>query len=641
MTTLFEAKLNAIPETVEAVFAADITNLARMMGHCAGVPVFAVGSGGSSVVIEFLAQCRSQLGHSVTSSLTPMAYVLQNGDPSAKCWFFSASGDNQDIQAAFEAGGRLSPETVFVLTNASNGALATQARRNGSSLFVAPVADAKDGFLATHSAISSTLSLVLASDRLIGREEDQTRKSDLSIRIAKWLAPEARYNLQRLLGSKLDCETLVILHDPQLTAAATLIETSAWEAGLCSVQKTDFRNFAHGRHVWLDKHPSQTLVLSLTAERSEISWQVIDGLLPENVTRASYSFQRAGRAAQLEAVAFGLAFVEALGSAKGIDPGKPGVADFGRKMFDDGSLRTIVTNDAIAVRRKRRAAIQVDSEPSPVELISSRTAYVREIEADQFGGIVLDYDGTVVATEKRYDPPDADILSELRRLLDGEIWLGFASGRGGSIGEALRQALPASYHPQILIGYFNGALIEPLNVDIRDIEMKRDEAIVEARRRLVNLAGLFKDGWAPKDHGLQLTIPRKELQDEFQGPMWLVEALADLPVRILQSGHSVDIFPHWASKRDVIVKIRSRLREPAAAVLCLGDRGERLGNDHDLLAGPHGMSVGKVCDRPYTCWNLAPENAQGPLGLQLLLQALKVVSPGAAKLKVPHSFCFG
>src|SRR6202012_3364689 len=103
----------------------------------------------------------------MTASITPMAYVLQNGDPLAMSWFFSASGDNQDIQAAFEAGVKLSLETLFVLTNASYGALATQARRNGSPLFVAPVADAKDGFLATHSAISSTLALVLASDRLM------------------------------------------------------------------------------------------------------------------------------------------------------------------------------------------------------------------------------------------------------------------------------------------------------------------------------------------------------------------------------------------------------------------------------------------------------------------------------------------
>jgi hypothetical protein len=91
----------------------------------------------------------------------------------------------------------------------------------------------------------------------------------------------------------------------------------------------------------------------------------------------------------------------------------------------------------------------------------------------------------------------------------------------------------------------------------------------------------------------------------------------------------------------VVARIQKSLPVSASAVLCIGDRGERFGNDHDLLEGPHGLSVGKVCDRPHTCWNLAPDERQGPLGLQSILKALKVVSPGAAKLSVPETFSFG
>jgi hypothetical protein len=90
-----------------------------------------------------------------------------------------------------------------------------------------------------------------------------------------------------------------------------------------------------------------------------------------------------------------------------------------------------------------------------------------------------------------------------------------------------------------------------------------------------------------------------------------------------------------------VAKVQNTLTVPGAAVLCIGDSGERLGNDHELLEGPYGVSVGKVCDRPHTCWNLAPENLQGPAGLEALLKALEVVGKGTAKMHVPSLFSFG
>jgi len=205
----------------------------------------------------------------------------------------------------------------------------------------------------------------------------------------------------------------------------------------------------------------------------------------------------------------------------------------------------------------------------------------------------------------------------------------------------LREKLPAAYHARILIGYYNGAWIVPLTTDLRTDAPPANLAITEARRRLLHLADLFRDGWTPKDAPLQLAIPRIMLVNEERGALWLEEALADLPLQILQSGHAIDIFPAEASKRNVVIKLRQSLTVGDTAVLCIGDRGERLGNDHELLEGPHGISVGKVCDRPYTCWNLAPEEVQGPAGLQALLQALEVVGKGNAKMLVPHSFSFG
>lgn len=642
MSAVFASKLDRIEETLSLCFRTSHAALSHMMAQCAKRPVYCVGSGGSVIVAEFLAQCRAQLGFGLSSVVTPMAFALESGDATAANWFFSASGGNQDIQAAFEHGLRTSHRNLYVLTNAEDGPLAHLVRETGAgaACFVSPVADQKDGFLATHSVISSTLSLVLASDRLAGRIDSEARHAQLRDCVLQHLNAGAREKLSDRLGSALHCDTIVLLHDPQMAAAATLVETSAWEAGLCSVQRTDFRNFAHGRHVWLDKHSEGAFVLALTSDRTLSAWRAIDRVLPAFISRYSVDFGRAGRAARFEALAFGLAFVEALGLAKSIDPGRPGVADFGRRLFDSNVLHDIVAADEASVQRKRRAAVRADTQTTISELSASRAEFVSRVESETFGGIVLDYDGTVVSTEHRLEPPNPEILAELRRLVDAGLCIAFATGRGGSIGEKLRKLLPTTYHDQILIGYYNGAWTVPLGIDVATQPPPSDPAILEARRRLISLAGLFRDGWVPKEAPLQLAVPRDKLLDEDRGILWLEEAISDLPLQILQSGHAVDIFPVAASKRDVVAKVQN-LTVPGSAVLCIGDSGERLGNDHELLEGPYGVSVGKVCDRPHTCWNLAPENLQGPAGLEVLLKALEVVGKGTAKMHVPSMFSFG
>jgi hypothetical protein len=641
MSTVFASKLDSIDETLALCFQTSSKPLSRMLAQSAKRPIYSVGSGGSVILAEFLGQCRAQLGFGISSPVTPMAYVLENSDPAAASWFFSASGENHDIQAAYLHGIRDAPQDLFVLTNAANGALARLIREHGGACYVSPVADPKDGFLATHSVMSSALSLVLACDRLSGRVDTVAREAQLRLCVARHLSATARTELAQHVVPALACDTIVLLHDPQMAAAATLIETSAWEAGLCSVQRTDFRNFAHGRHVWLNRHAQNTFVLALTSDRTAPAWQEIADALPEAIQRHAVNFGAAGRAARFEALAFGLAFIEAVGLAKAIDPGKPGVADFGRRLFDSNVLHDIDVSDEALVGRKRRAALRADTEPTAAELAASRAAFVARIETETFGGVVLDYDGTVVPTDRRLEPPAAEILADIQRLIDAGLGVAFATGRGGSIGEMLREKLPSVYHDRILVGYYNGAWIVPLTIDIRTDPPKPNPAIVEARRRLLRLTGFFRDGWMPKDAPVQLAIPRAELVNDERSALWLEETLADLPLRILQSGHAIDIFPAETSKRDVVAKLRQSLAVCDAAVLCIGDRGERFGNDHELLEGPHGVSVGKVCDRLDTCWNLAPKEIQGPAGLQALLQALEVVGRGVARMRVPYSFSFG
>ena len=90
----------------------------------------------------------------------------------------------------------------------------------------------------------------------------------------------------------------------RVMTTAIALETSAWEAGLCPVQRVDFRNFAHGRHVWAGRMPEKVLVLALTSSETRPMWAEIADRLPPGIRRleldgwVSLLLKRGGAAAR-------------------------------------------------------------------------------------------------------------------------------------------------------------------------------------------------------------------------------------------------------------------------------------------------------------------------------------------------------
>jgi hypothetical protein len=80
-------------------------------------------------------------------------------------------------------------------------------------------------------------------------------------------------------------------------------------------------------------------------------------------------------------------------------------------------------------------------------------------------------------------------------------------------------------------------------------------------------------------------------------------------LRVVSSGHSVDVISTASSKRAVVEAIAQRAG--SGEVLRIGDRGRWPGNDFELLASPNGLSVSEVSGDLAHCWNMAPEGVRG------------------------------
>lgn len=635
----FAEKLDTLLRTAELVASADLRALAEALRQGQRRPVVAIGSGGSAITAHYFARCRETLFEAATQVVTPAEFVLANDDlGQSDVWLFSAGADNADSIASVVAARARGATQIHLLTrNAAGAAVQAVVAEPGNTVTSIPVADAKDGFLATHSLIGSVLALLFASDLVSADPRGEALSTALIGSLRDRLHLSARQAVQAQLVDVRSDDALLLVADPQLRAVAELIETSVWETALCPIQRTDLRNFAHGRHTWLHHRGERTVILGLIGDDGREIWERTNALLPQPLRRHVFDFGNAGRMRTAIGIVEGLVIVEAIGAATGIDPGKPGIGDFGRNLYEEDGLLALARQLGPAVRHKRAAALERDDVTDEHFCIRAACAERRDILAQaRVGAIVFDYDGTIISNDERFGHPRAAIADELIRLDALGLRIAIATGRGGSGGKALRAVLPAAMHDRVLVGYYNGAYIQPLSTDIEVNRPTSDPDLAQTFAWLESHPELFSGAFGGRFSDVQISINLDNLADRRAFPA----ALADCPpiaagaVRFKRSGHSIDFFAAGTSKLNVVDRVRQALPDDAA-ILCIGDSGGRNGNDNELLSHTHGISVGTVCDRHDGCWTLFGKALAGPAALLRLLEAVKPDDDGCVRMDVP------
>lgn len=629
--TIFADKLATLPSTVRLAVTGPAEAIATAVQEGTGRPAVAIGSGGSAIMAEFFARCRSTLGLGLTVVQTPMEFVLaQDNWADFDVWLFSAGADNPDVAAAFTAGLGSAAATIRLLTVNEQGSTALAAgRHDRAQVFVAPVAERKDGFLATHSLVAMVSCMLAASDLLAKRFPVAETLERYALEVERIVAGTEATVPDFHAG-----DTIVVLHDPQCRTFATLIETSLWETGIAPVQRADFRNFAHGRHVWAARHPDSMFILAVMTAVSRGIWSQIRNALPQDIRQSELDFGQAGRFKSAASVIEGLMTVHFLGQATGTDPGKPGRGEFAKAIYDDSGLADLARRLGPAIRHKLDA-VQLHDDPAcpAIAVDIARDDWLGAISEVRVGAIVLDYDGTVVPTEARLNPPTADLIGELTRLADSGIAIAFATGRGGSAGDALRQALPERLHPKITVGYYNGGHIRPLSVDI-DTDPPAANPDLAALAEWIEEQDLLKPEVTLKRGKIQITINHADVMSPaaFLGALARFPAIADGRIKGVSSHHSFDLLPAGTSKTLVSKELR-RVILDGAQVLAIGDSGKPGGNDTELLAEPPSVSVDEVCGNLSGSWSLFGRAPSGPAALLRILRALRIES-GHGRLDV-------
>ena len=627
---VFSGKLDALPATLELFTGYDAGTFAGGIAQGARRHALAIGSGGSAIAAEYLARCRDTLGLGPTTVQTPMQAVLDHHDlTDSDVWLFSAGGNNPDAAAASRAALDRKARRLHLVTRNPDASAAGIVERGGGTVHVVPVADPKDGYLATHSLLSSVIATLLACDAASREPRSAAQLLDaLTSHLLDMRDHGVRASRIAGLATLKRTDTLIVTGDPLLRPMSVLLDTSIWEASLCHVQTADFRNLAHGRHGWLHHRLDETLILALTGAETRAAWAAIKAVLPDSLHCIEVDHGSCGRLDNALSMIDGLGIIEAMGTVLGIDPGKPGIGEFGRLIYDDRSLADLAEALPPQVRHKRAAIARSDAyDPADDPLYVIGRDRLEALARAEIGGAVFDYDGTIVTTDGRWSVPDKQIVDELVRLHRAGLKIGFATGRGGSAGEDLRTVLPADMLPSVTIGYYNGGHLRTADVDIAHDHAAADPAITETAAWLDGRGDLFQRHEF-KHREVQITVDMDKLRQPYRFPVDLegCAPFAEGRVRVMGSGHSYDIVPTTSCKLVVVAALQTAV--PAGfEVLCFGDSGSRSGNDHALLSHRFGISVGEVCGAANGCWSLF---GAGPVGPEALLRTLRALLPSVA-----------
>lgn len=627
--TRFTQRLDELTATVKLMSDYRHEMLSAAIRSTAGKKVVAIGSGGSLITAQYFRRCRQTLFAEETYVATAAEFVLGHQNlEDTEVWLFSAGADNPDSIACVAAARDQKARKLFLMTRNPEGAAALDARDLPLEVFIVPVADQKDGFLATHSLISSVTALLVASDAASLAPGGQAVLRRLQQELAMALSDEARNFWRDQFSSLRRHDVIILVCDPQLAAVAEALETSLWEASLVPVQRTDVRNFAHGRHSWLHHRTETTFLFGLFGHDSGEMWETLSGLVPAGTRRASMDLKDCGRMMNACGIIQSFAIVEAIGLVTGIDPGKPGIGKFGRELYSSEGLGAASKRLGPATRQKRAAILEHDDEDAATHsCFAMDKNWLESLGSIRIGALVLDYDGTLISDEERFGVPRAEIIEELLRLSDVGMGISFATGRGGSVGTALREAFPEHLHARICIGYYNGAYMQPLSVDIDSNPPAIDAALADAFAWMKSRPELFKQGSTGRFSKVQISVGLDEIANivEFQSALQECPAIAKGLVKHALSGHSIDFTPRATSKNDVVRLVEASVPE-GAAVVCVGDSGRLGGNDNDMLSQPYGVSVGSVCGKMTGCRSLFGNALQGPEALLKLLRSIRLDS---------------
>lgn len=602
----FKTEIEKLSITSQWAAGLKIERLTEFLLDNSDLPLYVVGSGGSLSAC-YLASLLYQKSGNISKPTTPLELLYSKmALRKSKILFISSSGKNQDILFAFKVAISQEPDKILTFCMRPLSALSRLVKQYSISESIdCDIPSKKDGFLATNTLLAYYILICKSFGYEIDFASEDINNQLNEIRdFATHISPK---------------HTITVLYGGWGHPVAIDIESKFSEAALCNVNITDYRNFGHGRHYWFAKRPENSaIILLITPEENSIAHKTIS-LLPKNTPVLSLESKRNSPISSIELLIKSFHLINEFSKNNNIDPGRPHVPDFGRKLYNlkfssfykEKSFFKENEKHLYIIRKVKITSI-LELDQKELKFWESRfESFYKHLRNTPFGIVIFDYDGTLCSADDRYKGLALGIKSELLRLLDNKITIGIATGRGKSVKKELQSFIPYSLQSNVIIGYYNGTMIGSLDDEnIPDTNISTDILLKKFENEASYLKRIFPSLQLDL-RPLQLTISSisksnfKRIISQIKVLMLRKEFNS---LEILESSHSIDIvIKDQASKLNIISKCvyNAKINNKSNNYLCIGDKGEWPGNDYELLSTKYSLSVDEVSSNPDTCWNIA------------------------------------
>ena len=601
----YAKELGELAQTYQWATQVDVEDLSDAIRKIVRFPLFSIGSGGSLTAAAYWASIHElQTGHPSKYG-TPLDLVSLPSVRPYAIGLVSARGNNPDIVKSLEFASKGEARGLISVTLSAESKLSVEAQQHRIAEIVSfepPVK--KDGFLATNSLLATLVHIYRAYSKF--SEKESSLPPDI---------PDPSIS-----GESTGASTYSILFAGWARMAAIDLESKLVEGALADVHYADLRNFAHGRHHWLARRGESTNIVALVTPKWKELFNKTLALIPSDVRVIRIESANEGPVGGLELVHGVMKLVGDISSKQGYDPGRPTVPSFGRKIYHmrarEFTNREKKPSFELLLHRKFGNPSNHVPSYSINAIKESLLCYLDALRTARFGGVVFDYDETLCPSENRFGRLPPNVTSGLREILESDIVVGIATGRGRSVGVALRDSLDRIFWEKIIVGYYSGSQILRLSEGAPQKEgalAPHLSGFLQVIRKNAQLKQLCDIEVRPS----QITLNPQNNVSQSTLHQLVLELMSQQNMKqisVVLSSHAVDVLPPDVSKHLVVKACIDECTngEIASQILRIGDSGAWSGNDFSLLSTHLGLSVHDCPVNVTWSWNLAAPGRVGP-----------------------------
>ena len=268
----FEDSLQLIRPALEWAEKQDVERLRRFLVENANIPLYCFSSGGSSASNDYLALLY-ETNKGMAKSLTPLAMASLSDEAlkSAKIIITSGSGSGVDEDYTVHRAASVNPQGVCGITSTNDGKnILINTLKGVTTNWFYYDTPRKAGFLGTNSIVA----MFGLFYKAFTNESDIVSKLNIDLEPSHCFsyAPRVEGEIPPIKNIK----NYIVLYSGWSRPIAQDFECKMIEGGIASVQLCDYRNYCHGRFIFISKHfEDSALLLFLTPREKEYAKRLI------------------------------------------------------------------------------------------------------------------------------------------------------------------------------------------------------------------------------------------------------------------------------------------------------------------------------------------------------------------------------